>query len=379
MGFFDDAGKVWQGGLPQKYFSSGSGGQGAAPRAYDPYAPLATTSKVLDPTTGETPLPDISAPTTENTSTGGPLSDKYNAFNAFRQQFGRNPTQSELTMLTPSFASGGAYTTGPSAVAQYYQSLANTPSNLTANQNKNALEAYKKDQANFDSQINGIFKQSTNRDATDAERQHFGSLLATGEIDPYGLTQLVGQTQEAQQNQTQKYQDTLSKNIQGTQGDYYKNQILPGLESNFTKQGRSFDSSGFQNAAVQAGKQQNYDLQNYLAQFGAGQYGQSASNQQNVYKQYMDSLYGRQNAGIAQIGGFQSDMGKRNQELFDYQTQMNAYNNYLARYGKRSSGASGAIQGAFSGGMTGGMVGGPWGALAGAGAGAGLGYFGSQG
>jgi hypothetical protein len=342
---------------------------------YDPYAQLGTPSQVFQPTTGETPLADVSAPTTENPIQGGILTDQYNTFNAFRKQFGRNPTQSELASLTPSFGAGQAYTGGPAAVAAYYNSLANTPSNIAANQQKQGLDAYGKDKGTFDTQTNNIFQQTVGRDATADEASHFGALLASKQIDTYGLQQLLGQSQEAQQRQTSQYQDTLSKNLQSTQGDYFKNQIEPQILAQTVAAGRDPNSSGVQNAEVQAGKQQNYDLQNYLAQFGASQYGQSAANQQSVYQQYLGNLYGLQNAGVTQALGQQNYRQQQNTNLANMKMQQDMYNSYLASYGKRGGGwMQGALSGAIGGATVGASAGGTWGAVAGGLIGGGLGY-----
>jgi hypothetical protein len=150
------------------------------------------------------------------------------------------------------------------------------------------------------------------------------------------MSQLVGQTAEAQNKQTAGYQDTLSKNLQSTQGDYFKNYINPSILSQTAAAGRDPNSSGVQQAEVQAGKQQNYDLQNYLANFGASQYGQSAQNQQGVYSQYLNQQYGLQNAGISQQLGQQSYMQNQNTNMANANYQQNAYNQYLNRYGQQS-------------------------------------------
>lgn len=333
-----------------------------------------------DPTTGETPL--ASNPYPDPSGRGG--SDQYQqayAFQDFVKQFGRNPTQSELSMLSPSYAGDpniANLSAGRGAVAAYYNSMANTPTNIQANQNAAGQKAYQTGQAGFDATTTAAFQQATGRAPTADELSHFGGLLATGAIDPYGLSQLVGQTAEAQNKQTQGYQDTLSKNLQSTQGDYFSKYINPSILSQTAAAGRDPNSSGVQQAEVQAGKQQNYDLQNYLANFGASQYGQSAQNQQNVYGQYLNQQYGLQNAGISQRLGEQSYLQNQNTNIQNYGLQQNAYNQYLARYGK-NNGASGALGGAASGASIGTSILPGWGTAIGAGVGAIGGYFGSRG
>lgn len=306
---------------------------------------------------------------------GGSQAQQYYAWQDFAKTFGRNPTQSELDMLSPSYASGDPNKTNNSAgkaqIAAYYNSQANSPTNIAAGQQQQAIDSYKKDSTTFDNQTNQIFQQSLGRNATSDEAQHFGALLASGQVDSYGLGQLVGQSQEAQQRQTQTYQDTLSKNLQGTQGDYFKNYIEPSILAQSAASGRDVNSSGVQQAEVQAGKQQNYDLQNYLAQFGAGQYGQSAANQQNVYQQYLGNLYGLQNANVNSQLAQQNYLQNQNTNIGNFQMQQNAYNAYLNQYGKRSNGM-GSLIGGIAGGALG-SFGGPAGAAAGYGIGSSIG------
>lgn len=342
-----------------------------------------------DPTSGETPLGG-SVPTNEQWGTGqwqgpggGSQAQQFYAWQDFVKQFGRNPTQSELSMLAPNYASGDPNKTnnsaGAGAIAGYYNSMANTPTNIQANQTAQGLKQYQAGKTGFDATTTAAFQQATGRAPTADELSHFGGLLATGAIDPYGMSQLIGQTAEAQNKQTAGYQDTLSKNLQSTQGDYFKNYINPSILSQTAAAGRDPNSSGVQQAEVQAGKQQNYDLQNYLANFGATQYGQSAQNQQNVYDQYLNQQYGLQNAGISQRLGEQNYLQNQNTNLQNYQLQQNAYNQYLNKYGNRNGGIGGALTGALSGAAAGFKMGGPWGAVAGAGLGGAGGYATSRG
>lgn len=290
-----------------------------------------------DPTNGETPLSTLP---TYGGAGGSEQAAEYYAGRDFAAQFGRNPTQSELSMLAPSYLSGDPNiantSSGKGAVAAYFNSMANTPTNIQAQQTATGLKAYQTGQAGFDATTTAAFQQATGRAPTADELSHFGGLLASGAIDSYGLSQLIGQTAEAQNKQTADYQNTLSQNLQSTQGDYFKNYINPSILSQTTAAGRDPNSSGVQQAEVQAGKQQNYDLQNYLANFGATQYGQSAQNQQGVYNQYLQQQYGLQNAGVSQQLGEQSYLQNQNTNLQNYQLQQNAYNQYLSRYGKGS-------------------------------------------
>jgi hypothetical protein len=342
----------------------------------DPALPAYNGSNVFAPTDGSTPLTALPQ---YGGAGGSATAAQYYAGQDFAATFGRNPTASELAQLAPSYMSGDAnianQTAGRAAVAAYYSSVANSPINLQATQQAQGLAKYQAGQQGFDATTNQAFQLGTGQAATADELSHFGSLLATGQIDAYGLSQLVGQTQQAQQYQAQNYQKQLSSNIQSTQGDYYKNYINPSILAQTAAVGRDPNSSGVQQAEVQAGKQQNYDLQNYLAQFGASQYGQSAQNQQGVYNQYLNQQYNLQNTGISQQLGQQAYMQNQNQNMANQSYQQQAYQNYLNSYGKSSSGAaSGALGGAAAGAKLG-SFGGPWGTAIGAVGGGLSGYF----
>jgi hypothetical protein len=324
--------------------------------------------------------PDGSAPLTTLPQYGGAggsyQAAQYYAASDFAKMFGRNPTQTELSSLAQQYMSGDPnianQTGGQAALSQYYQNIANSPENLQKRQLAEGQAAYTKGQAGFDATTNAAFQQATGRAGTADELSHFGGLLATGQIDAYGLSQLIGQTAEAQQKQTQGYQDTLSKNLQSTQGDYFKNYINPSILSQTAAAGRDPNSSGVQQAEVQAGKQQNYDLQNYLANFGASQYGQSAQNQQGVYSQYLNQQYNNQNANTSYALGQNAYNQQQLTNTQNYNMNQNAYNNYLKNYGKSNAGSS-ALTGALGGAKLG-AVGGPWGMLAGGVAGGVAGY-----
>lgn len=316
----------------------------------DPSLPAFSGSNVFAPTDGSTPL---AALPTYGGAGGSMQAAQYYAGQDFAAMFGRNPTASELAQLAPQYMSGDAnianQTAGRAAVASYYNSVANSPTNLAASQLAQGNAAYQKGQAGFDATTNAAFQQATGQAATPDELSHFGSLLASGQIDAYGLSQLAGQTQAAQQYQTQQYQNTLSNNLQSTQGNYFKNYINPSILSQTAAAGRDPNSSGVQQAEVQAGTQQNYQLQNYLAQFGATQYGQSAENQQGVYNQYLNQQYNLTNAGISNQLNESAYLQNQNQNMSNQSYQQQAYNNYLNNYGKSGSLFQGAIGGATSG------------------------------
>lgn len=327
-----------------------------------------------DPTNGETPLAELP----KYGGAGGSLqAAQYYAGQDFAKMFGRNPTQSELMMLAPSYMSGDPNLTnsaqGQGAIAQYFQSLANSPTNI----NKQNQDKYLSEAPKYYDSINQLFESTLGRKANQDELDHFGKEIASGSADTYQLQQFLQQQPEYQTKQNEAFRNSLSDTMSANDKRYFQEQILPAIQQSYAKQGRSFDSSAFQNAATQSAQQQNTARENFLTNLTAQQY---SGVQERAYNDYAAQVANQQaltNSGInAQYTGIQNTQNRLNQ-ITDYNTQQNAYNQYLAKYGKRSS-LMGGLQGAMSGAMTGGMVGGPWGAVAGAIGGGALGAYGAN-
>jgi hypothetical protein len=262
---------------------------------------------------------------------------------AYQNTFGRLPTQDELNQAFPAFddSTGGGLSRGNSFVSQIHQNEQNTPDKLYANEQQKYLQQAPQ---HYDS-VNQIFQSNLGRQATQDELNHFGSLLASGTTDPYQLQQFLQQQPEYQTAQNQKFTSGLSDTLAGYDKQYFQNQILPSIQEAYAKQGRSFDSSGFQNAATQSAQQQNTQRQQYLAGLSAQQYGGVQDRAYQDYANMVANQQGLTNAGInAQYQGIQNSISRSN-EISDYNTQQNLYNQYLAKYGKRNNGVGGLIGG----------------------------------
>lgn len=294
-----------------------------------------------DPMNGETPIAG-SPPTNADwgagqwTGTGGgQKAQEFYAMQEFNKLFGRNPTQSELASLSGAYASDNPNTTntaqGNQAIAQYFQNFSNTPDQINkANQAKYLKEAPQ----HFDA-VNQLFQSHLGRTATQDELNHFGSLLASGTTDPYQLQQFLQQQPEYTTKQNQGFQDKLSGQLAGYDQQYFQNQILPSIQQAYAKQGRSFDSSAFQAAATGAGQQQNVQRQQYLAGLSASQYG---GVQDRAYQDYANAVANQQqltNSGINARYSGNLALTDRLNNITDYNTQSQLYNQYLSKYGKR--------------------------------------------
>lgn len=303
---------------------------------------------------------------------------QYYAAQDFTKMFGRNPTASELSALAQGYMSGDPNianrTQGQALLSQYYQSLANTPERIQAQKQKEYEAAAPK----YYDEINSMYQQAIGRDATDSEKKHFGALRASGNVDAFTIGQFLNALPEAVQKQDTEFRKGLTGDLQKQDSQYYQEQILPALQQQAIKQGRSLDSSGVTNSLALAAQQQNRQREGFLSGLTAQQYGGSQALAQNAYQNAYGNYQGLQAYSMGRSNQLQDATTARVNELQNYQLQKSSYDDYLRRYGKRQSGLQGAVGGAGSGAMLGSSFG-PWGALIGGVAGAGLGYFGSQG
>lgn len=298
---------------------------------------------------------------------------------------------------------------GDAFVASLKQQQDNTPQNIYKQQQQGYIDQYNTNKGSIDSQVSGAFQSMLGRAPTADESQHFGMLIASGE-DPYQVQQALQQTTEYQNAQTQKYTDQqaaaqqkqtaaneqanqkfisdLTPQLQQSNADYFSKYIMPSIQANAGASGRSLDSSGVSSQLANAGQQQNYQLQNYLAQlsgnlYGSAQqasYGQQSqlsglsqqqfagaqSNARDQYGQLLSQQYGLQNAGVSNQLANNAANTQYGQNMSMYQMQQQSYNNYLNNYGKRSgSQGIGSAVGGVLGGAAGAYFGGPMGATAG--------------
>ena len=302
---------------------------------------------------------------------------EHYARQAFKELLGRDPSPAELAQVVPIFMGTDPnihdVAGGRAVVAQIAQAEQNAPEKVYARQQAQ----YQADAPKFYDQVNAQFQQNLGRDATDAEKSHFGVLLASGQVDPYTINQFISTLPDAVKKQDEAFRKDLSGSLQSQDAQYYREQIAPALAAQAAKAGRSPESSGVQNALALAAQQQNRQRESFLSNISASQYGGQQALAQGAYQQAYGNYQGLQDYSRQRSNYLQDAATARIQGLQDFNMQKQAYDEYLRRYGKRQSPVGGGVQGAFSGGLTGGLVGGPWGAGIGAGLGGLLGGFGA--
>lgn len=271
---------------------------------------------------------------------------------SFYSTFNRLPTAGEVAQVAPAFEASG--TAGNAYLAQLYQT-------------QNPNEAAKKGAADQYGTIDQLFKNGLGRAATQEEKDHFGTLLASKQYDAYDIQNMLSQLPESVRKQDEEFRKGLDTQLQASDSRYFNEQVLPGIQSTYAKQGRSFDSTGYQNALAQAAQGQNKERETFLSNLSANQY---SGLSDRAYKDYVNNRDYTQN----KYDTMNMNNYNRLNQYSDYNLQKQAYDQYLQRYGKRSSaGSIGGLVGGAIGTGVGAYFGGPAGAQAGYGLGSGFG------
>lgn len=300
------------------------------------------------------------------------------AYDAFKRFFGREPTETELAQATSAYASGDRNRPnvqgGDAFVAQMYENINNSPDKQYAREQEELL---KKAPEHYGA-IDDLYQQFVGRTASQNEKDHFGKLLASGQVDAYTLSNFLQQLPETVKKQDAQFRESLRQETSQADERYFNERVLPGIQQNFARAGRSFDGTAFANAAAQSAQQQNVAREGFLTNLTADQY---SGNKANAYNDYLNSV-GRLQAGQDYTRGRRDQltdaMTGRLYDIQNFSMQKQAYDDYLKRYGKRGSPLASGLSGAIGGATVGATAGGPWGAVAGGLLGGGLGAWGGQ-
>lgn len=279
------------------------------------------------------------------------------AYESFRQLFGRDPSETEFAQSLPAFDSSA--NAGQSYLAQYKNTVENSPEG----QQKKFLEQYNADPAKWNQQIGGMFSTSLGREATEAEKKHFGSLLASGQVDEYGLNQFLQALPEYRQKQDTEFRNTQRGEFEKADTQYYTDKLLPAIQAQMAQSGRSLESSGYASAMAQAAKQQSQEREKYLTNLSSQQYLGRTGDARKDYESYIGQLGENRQRNY----GLQDQLQGRSNQYADYNLQRDAYDQFLSRYGKQkkdwmdyttfglnSLNTAGDIYGKFRGGGMGG-------------------------
>jgi hypothetical protein len=268
---------------------------------------------------------------------------------AYKELLGRDPTPAELASAFPSLGTDKNIPdvgTMRAFVAQQAVAEQNNPQNL---QQKQQADLLAKAPEHYGA-VDQMFQSSLGRAATDAEKQHFGSLLASGGLDQYQLSQFLSQTPEAQNSADKSFREGLTNDLQTQDQRYYQDKVLPSIQQSFLQSGRSLDSSGYAAMLAKAAQQQNTNREGFLSNLSASQYGSNKSAATSDYQTLLNNYYNNQNYNRSRTDSLTDQTTQRLNQFQDYNIQQQAYDKYLRNYGKRSPNTG---YGALAGGIVG--------------------------
>ena len=265
-----------------------------------------------------------------------------NALKSFQDLIGRAPTAQEFTAIIPYFQGENGLNTGRAYLAQYADQLKNTP------------EALAQRAGQFSEDVGGLFQSNLGRDARENELDYYGRLLATGDITPYEVEQLIRRLPEYQTAQDTQFRQGLAGELEGYDTSFFNKakQNVIGQAN----QGGIGQSSALDFALTQLMGDIAERRGQYLANLSSQQYG---GNKQNAIQDYRAT----QNRFLRDQD-YNRDVNRADQEYFrnrsdqnlDYQIQRRDYLDYLnsqrgrnTGYGQALGSLAGAGAGAFFG------------------------------
>ena len=292
----------------------------------------------------------------------------------FQKLLGRDPTDIELAQVTPIYMGSDKnihnLEGGMSAVAAIAQAEKNDPTKL-AEKRKQELAGKAPE---FYGNVDELFQSNLGRAASSAERDHFANLFAEGSLDAYSLGQFLQQLPENVRKQDESFRQEAGKELQAGDERYLQESVLPSVQADFARRGRSVDSSGYGAQIAQAATQQNRQRESFLSNLSAQQYAGRQGAARNDYETALNRYYQGQDYNRSR-GDQVADQGtSRLYEIQNYQIQQKAYEEYLKRYGKKSNQGAGQLIGGLVGAGVGALGAGMATGGLGAGQGAGLGY-----
>lgn len=355
-----------------------TGGQPTQPPAQQPIAqPFGLSTN--QPTDMQSNPMDYWSRSSENpygVGTGANLTANAAIWGAYKTIFGRAPTQAELSAAQPSYGTSGV--TGVLGfVGNAYQAQnAPTATQLQQQQQQQTTAAYTAGQSGFDQTTSGAFQSLLGRAPTQAELEHFGGMLATGQTDPYELQTYLQQTPEYQTTQNTNFQTSLGKQLNDVSGQYFQKYVAPDIQGQFAASGRDVSgaSTGLSFALADAANKVNLQNQQFLAGTSASLYGNSQQAALQNYQGMLGQQYGLDNASFGnQLSNYNNTLAQ-GWNSANTLSQDNFIKQALGSYKSPGNGSGiGSLIGGGLGAAAGAYFGGPTGAMAGYSAGSGIG------
>lgn len=280
----------------------------------------------------------------------------FNAYKSAKQMLGRDITANEFAQILPMFRGPDGDLQGRAYLAQIAEREKNSPENMA----KRAPEKY--------GTVNSAMQELLKRGATKEEQDHFGRMLATGEITDYELQQFIRETPEFRTTEDANFRTGLNKELEG-------------YDSNFFNKEKENVISRFASAGIQHSPALDFALTNlmgdiskerskYLAGVSAQQYQGNRDNARQDYLGTMDRFMADRNYGRSRSDALMDETRGRSYQLQDYGRERDDLMKYLSQNSGSRNSMGGMFGSALQGAGAMAPTGNPW--AMGAGAGAGL-------
>lgn len=284
-------------------------------------------------------VPPGENPLTSNPYAGqtGLQNDIYNElFQDFQNTFGRMPTQQEVTQLAPAYNSGDAHITnrggGQSAVSQYYQGYAYSPAKIYSQQQSQWQQNAPQNYGTITQLVQSMFGRTPTQDELD----HYGTLIASGQADAYQIGQFLQSTPEYQNAQDTQFRSGVDQQLQKSDTDFFNTQ-KGNIAQQYAQMGRA-TSPALDVALTQLASSLNSNRQSYLAQLSAQQYGGNKQAALQNYGNTQNQVQGQINQNTQGIYNQRQGLTDRVNNMTDYATQNQAWQQAMGQYGNRKPG-----------------------------------------
>lgn len=272
----------------------------------------------------------------------------YQAYQTAKSMLGRDINANELMQILPYWRSGEGQDAGKALLAQIAEREKNSPQALY----KKAPEQY--------GAVDKVVSDFLQRSATPEERDHFGRLLASGEITPYDLQGFIKAQPEYQQTQDKQFREGLNSELSSYDTDFF-NKAKENVISRFAQSqpGASLTNNpSLDYALTDLMGNIAKERSKYLAGISADQYQGNKMAAREDYRTTLDRTFGAQDYARQRQDQLMDYSQGRADNAYDYVTQRNDYMDYMNRmrggsgkapWGQIAAGALGAGLGSMAG------------------------------
>lgn len=249
----------------------------------------------------------------------------------FQQLFGRAPTASELAQIVPAYVGSNQHVPntaqGKAFVAQMYDAQENTPDKVYA---RNQAGYLAKAPEHYND-INQLIQSSFGRAATKQELDHFGAMLASGQVDPYQIQDFFKSQPEYQNAQDKTFREGLNSELENYDRSFF-DKAKEDVISRYAQMGRS--TSPALDVALTDLQGQIADKRGqYLANLSATQYGGNKDAAMSNYRTTSDDWLNRRNQNTQAQFQTADKLTQRQNELADYTRQSQDFDRNYSLYG----------------------------------------------